>query len=101
MRGSSDVETDPELAMDAAGGAQFKPLRALYDLGVSAKPDYLYDETKAHLLQMTDKQLDATAWPKRIRPDQSRLDTVLYFMGITDSDVEALDSDSTFQLAPP
>ena len=50
MRGSSDVETDTELAMDAAGGAQFKPLRALYDLGVSAKPDYLYDETKAHLL---------------------------------------------------
>ena len=31
----------------------------------------------------------------------TRLDTVLYIMGITDSDVEALDSDSTFQLAPP
>lgn len=49
MRGASDVETDPEKAMNATG-AQGTPLSQLYDLGISAKPAYLYDKSKAHLM---------------------------------------------------
>lgn len=50
MRGSSDVETDPEAAMNITGPAQGRPLQALYDLGTAAKPDFLYDRSKTHLL---------------------------------------------------
>lgn len=50
MRGSTDVETDPAKAMDIAGGNQGSALSAIYDLGVAAKPDYLYDTSKSHLL---------------------------------------------------
>lgn len=50
MRGSSDVETDVDVAMSAMGGGQGKALGALYNLGTAAKPAYLYDHTKAHLL---------------------------------------------------
>lgn len=91
MRGSSDVETDQDAAMDYTAGNQGKALQALcvaaagngtlccprrrpaapsacvtsdalvrvprphrrYDLGVSAKPAYLYDKTKTHLLVTT------------------------------------------------
>ena len=50
MRGSSDVETDPDEAMNIIGGNQGRPLQALYDLGVSSKPHYLYDKSMSHLL---------------------------------------------------
>lgn len=39
--------------MDYTAGNQGKALQALYDLGVSAKPAYLYDKTKTHLLVTT------------------------------------------------
>ena len=37
MRGSNDVETDPNEAMNALGGNAGRPLQALYDLGIAAK----------------------------------------------------------------
>lgn len=47
MRGADDVETDAGKAMDSLGGNVGKPLLALYNLGVAAKPAYLYDKTAA------------------------------------------------------
>jgi len=50
MRGSDDVATNADDAMDLSGGNQGKALQALYDIGVAAKPAYLYDSSKDHLL---------------------------------------------------
>lgn len=51
MRGSNDVETDVDAAMNITGGSQGAALKALYDgYGLSTKPDYLYDQSKKHLL---------------------------------------------------
>jgi len=49
MRGD-DMETNPDEAMNIIGGNQGRPLQALYDLGVAAKPCYEYDRSKAHVL---------------------------------------------------
>ena len=49
MRGDDSIETSPEEAMNYVGG-QAKQVLALYDIGVAAKPAYLYDSSKAHLL---------------------------------------------------
>ena len=49
MRGSDDAEMDSDQAM-AMQGNQGVALQALYDLGVAAKPAYLYDKSKAHLM---------------------------------------------------
>eukprot|EP00966_Prymnesium_polylepis_P061236 1420504-Prymnesium_polylepis.1 len=43
-----DMETNPDEAMNIIGGNQGRPLQALYDLGVAAKPCYEYDRSKAH-----------------------------------------------------
>jgi len=49
MRGGN-TETDPDQAMKMTGGAQGLSLQGLYDLGISAKPAYLYNKDKEHLL---------------------------------------------------
>jgi len=49
MRGGDDVVTMPEEAMDMLG-SQGRSLQGIYDLGVSATPEYCYDTTKEHLL---------------------------------------------------
>ena len=64
MRGGDDTEMDSDAAMSLAGN-QGIALKALYDLGVSAKPAYMYDKTKSHLM-VTATGRDRTGFIKQV-----------------------------------